>query len=235
MTKGTLAAEARNFTWDADGFFILPRVLSDKECETLKAEALRILAQCGRPGATVHLGCAAASPSFAALAEHPVILEALRAVLPDGIEFLSDKIVCKKPGKSFATPWHIDAWYWRNTRPKVSVWIPFEDTGAENGALTVVPGSHRVAWSPKHTKGINGEFVFETGETDIPAAARVVTCELRRGDAVIFSDRLLHGSTPSEGSRERFAIISTYHAPGEEDFDRQFPARKVLVPVVTGH
>lgn len=229
MSTTTSLTNELQAAWEKDGFFILPEILSEKECEELKQESLSILQKHAKPGATVHLGCAAVSENFARLAEHPRVLEALGAIMPDGIEFLSDKIVYKKPGKSFATPWHIDAWYWKNTRPKISVWIPFEDTSAENGTLTVVPGSHRRTWGLRQTDGVNGEFSNELENSNTPTAEEILVCELKKGSAVVFSDLVLHGSTPSQGAKERYAIISTYHAPGDEPFDAGFRARKVLM------
>jgi hypothetical protein len=216
--------------WKTQGFFVIERLLSDEECGFFKEEAVRVLENHARQGATVHVGCATVSEVFAQLAEHPLLLDTLMEVMPEGIEFMSDKIVYKKPGKSFATPLHIDAWYWKNTRPKVSVWIPMVDTTKENGTLTVVPGSHLREWSKVVHGGVNGgEFGVELA-ADHSGVVEAVACELHRGDAVVFSDRLLHGSTASEGVNERFAIIGTYHAPGHEAQDDQYSARKVLRP-----
>jgi ectoine hydroxylase-related dioxygenase (phytanoyl-CoA dioxygenase family) len=215
-------------TWNTEGYIIMPGLLSSDECRAFKAEALQILRDHAKPGATVYLGCSAVSQNFARLAEKPQILEMLKLLLPEGIEFMSDKLVYKKPGKDFATPWHIDEWYWKNTRPKISVWIPFDDANAECGTLTVVPGSHRRRWVRKHSEGINNEFVFAV-DHDIPERD-ITVCDIKAGTAIVFSDLLLHGSTPSQGQKERYAIISTYHAPGHEPFDDQFFARRVLFP-----
>jgi hypothetical protein len=213
-------------TWNTEGFIVMPDVLSPEECRIFKAEALQILRDHAKPGATVYLGCSAISGNFARLAERPQILEMLKLLLPGGIEFMSDKLVYKKPGKDFPTPWHIDEWYWKNTRPKISVWISFDDASAESGTLTVVPGSQRRQWARKHGEGINNEFVFAI-DHDIPDED-IVVCNIKAGTAIIFPDLLLHGSTPSQGRNERYAIISTYHAPGHEPYDDQFPARRVL-------
>jgi len=214
--------------WERDGFLIFPKVLSPDECGQLKEKGLQVLETHAKPGATVYVGCAVASPDFARLAEHPTIVNILRQLMPDGIEFLSDKLVYKKPGKSFATPWHVDAWYWKGTRPKLSVWIPFADTCADGGTLTVLPGSHRCEWSVQKTKRVDGgEFSEFIDETELNGQD-IRVCEIEAGTAIIFSDRLLHGSTASQGTRERYAIISTYHAPGNEPFDQNFLARKVI-------
>ena len=59
----------------------------------------------------------------------------------------------------------------------------------------------------------------------------MVTCAIKRGTAIVFSDRLVHGSTPNTAAKDRYAIIGTYQAPGEdEEFDLNFPARKVIWP-----
>ena len=76
----------------------------------------------------------------------------------------------------------------------------------------------------------SGDFQFEISDSSW-RAGDVVTCAIPRGTAIVFSDRLVHGSTANTAGRDRYAIISTYHAPAaDEPFDLDFPARKVLVP-----
>lgn len=222
-----ISPETCRTRWNRDGFLIIPSLLSPQECGELKLEGLRLLKEHSSPGATVHVGCSTVSKASADLAGRPRILEILEWIMPDGIEFLSDKLVYKNAAKSFATPWHIDASYWKNTRPKLSVWIPLDDVNAGNGTLTVIPGSHLKKWQHCSTAGVNNEFIFSIEKEEI-LGSPVIACELGRGSAVIFSDRLVHGSTESDGKKDRYAIISTYHAPGDESFDHQFAARKVL-------
>jgi len=220
--------------FERDGFLILPDVLNAEECDNLKAEARHVLDTHAQPGASVHVHVAAVSPPFRALAEDPRIVRPLARLMPHGVMFLSDKLVYKSATKTFATPWHIDCFYWRQTRPKLSVWIPLDDATADNGTLTVVPGSHRRDWKMVKQGLASGEFHDEVAGADW-RPEEVVTCAIRRGTAVIFSDRLVHGSTANTAGRDRYAIIGTYHAPGaDEPFDLDFPARKVLVsPPVT--
>ncbi|MFM1850463.1 MAG: hypothetical protein RIS54_147 [Verrucomicrobiota bacterium] len=216
--------------YDRDGFLVIPDLLSAKECDTLKIEARRVLDEHARPGASVHVHVAVVSPLFDALAEDPRIVDRLKPVMPHGVMFLSDKIVYKAPDKTFPTPWHIDCYYWRNTRPKLSVWIPLDDATAENGTLTVVPGSHKRDWRMVKMGLPSGEFenAIEDGNW---SDGDVVTCSIKRGTAIIFSDRLVHGSTSNTAGTDRYAIISTYHAPApDEAFDLEFPARKVVLP-----
>lgn len=216
--------------YQRDGFVIAPDLLSAEECDKLKVEARQVLDRHATGGRSVYVHVAVVSPLFRALAENPRIIDVLRLIMPHGVMFMSDKIVYKSPEKTFATPWHIDAYYWRNTRPKLSVWIPLDDATAENGTLTVVPGSHKRDWRMVRRDPSAGEFVNAIEDGDWQDGD-VVTCAIKRGTAIVFSDRLVHGSTANTAGRDRYAIISTYHAPApDEAFDLEFPARKVIVP-----
>ena len=226
----TPASAPLSARYDRDGFVVIPDLLSAEECDRLKREARGVLDHHAKPGSSVYVHVAVVNPAFRALAEDPRIVEALKKVMPQGVMFLSDKIVYKAPDKTFPTPWHIDCFYWRNTRPKLSVWIPLDDASAENGTLTVVPGSHKKDWRMVKMGLPSGDFQYEIDGGEW-REGDVVTCAIKRGTAIIFSDRLVHGSTANTAGKDRYAIISTYHAPAtDEPFDLDFPARKVLVP-----
>jgi len=219
-------------SYERDGYYIAPRLLCDEECDTFKKDGLRVLQENARKGASVYVGAAAANPAFRQLAEDQRMVAILREIMPDGVAFLSDKIVFKSGEQRFASPWHIDAFYWRNTRPKLSVWIPLDDVSSDNGTLLVVRGSHKREWEPVHIKSqaSNNEFEQQIEGRGWSFADEVI-CNLPRGSAVFFSDRLVHASCPNPSGRDRYTIISTYHAPvAEEPFDQAFPARKVIVP-----
>jgi hypothetical protein len=199
-TASVSSARAERFA--RDGFLIVPDLITPAECDRLKAEARRVLDTLGKPGASVHLHMAMASPLFRALADDPRVIGPLRDIMPHGIMFLSDKIVYKSADKTFATPWHIDCFYWRNTRPKTSIWIPLDDATAANGTLTVVPGSHRKDWKMVKKGLANGEFHDEISNADW-REGDIVTCAIKRGTGIIFSDRLVHGSTSNTAGTDR--------------------------------
>jgi ectoine hydroxylase-related dioxygenase (phytanoyl-CoA dioxygenase family) len=215
-----------------DGYWIATSLFSPGDCETLKAEALRVLREHAPARASVYVGAAAVSPRYRELADDPRVVDILRVLMPDGVMFMSDKFVFKSAQHAFASPWHIDAAYWRGTRPKLSAWIPLDDARADNGTLLVVRGSHRREWTHATSDGqtTNNEFNNVIPERQWPASDEV-TCAVPRGSAVFFSDRLVHGSCPNTSGEDRYTIISTYHAPApDEEFDRQFAARHVIVP-----
>lgn len=216
--------------YDRDGFLVVPDLLSPEECDKLKIEARKVLDEHCTTKRSVYVHVAVVSEMYRALAEDARIIKMLKPVMPHGIMFMSDKIVYKSSEKAFPTPPHVDCYYWPNTRPKLSVWIPLDDTSAENGTLTVVPGSHKRDWRMVRRPPEKGEFhnAIEDGDWK---EGDVVTCAIKRGSAIIFSDRLVHASTANTAGKDRYVIISTYHAPAaDEALDLDFPARKVLVP-----
>ncbi len=217
--------------YERDGSLLVPGLLSDEECEHLKAEAVSVMAAHSRPGSTVYVGPSVVSPVFRQLADDERFVSILRMLMSDGVMFLSDKIVFKSAAATLATPWHIDSFYWRGTRPKISVWIALDDVEASNGALMVVKGSHRRAWNSSESAGGGQATEFQTViDTKQWADDDEVVCQARRGSAIFFPDTLVHGSTPNTDGLDRYSIISTYHAPGaDEPFDLHFPARHVIV------
>ena len=223
--------------YERDGYCIVPQVLTAGECEQLKAEAIELLKAKAkeRPDGrrpTVFVGVAAANQTYYRLASDPRVAAVLKEIMPEGVMFMSDKFVFKSGTQRFATPWHIDQFYWRGTRPKLSVWIALDDVSAETGALKVVRGSHKKEWRAKETRGegTNGEFgaVIEQAQW---APSDEVVAEIKKGGMIFFSDRTVHGSCTNTSGLDRYAIISTYHAPAEDEpFDKHFPARHVVAP-----
>ncbi|CAF0805115.1 unnamed protein product [Rotaria sp. Silwood1] len=217
--------------YERDGFVIIPDLIDGEECNKLKMEAQKVFAEKARSDASVYVHASVASPLFTQYHKDPRLVAILKKIMPDGVMFLSDKIVVKTTEKTFATPWHMDRFYWPNTRPKLSVWIPLDDVNAENGTLTVVRGSHKKDWTMINKGLPNGEFIYEIADNDINQDD-VVTCAIKRGSGVFFPDRLVHGSTQNLARKDRYTIISTYHSPADDEkFDLDFPAREVLVPV----
>jgi hypothetical protein len=216
--------------YERDGFVLVQGVFSRDECSALKAEGLEVLRQHARPGATVYVGAAAVSPVFRALASDARLVRTLRDLLPDGVMFLSDKLVFKSGRQPKPTPWHCDEAYWRGTRPKLSAWIALDDVAASNGALRVLPGGHHEKWTHTAPGGRGEEFDLRIRDLD-GREGETVVCEMAAGSALFFSDRLPHSSTPNTDGTDRYAIISTYHSPApDEDFDLGFPARHVIEP-----
>jgi hypothetical protein len=219
--------------YDRDGYYTADRLFTREECDALKAEALALLKAKANPNSTVYVGVAAASTLYYKLASDARLVGVLDKIMPDGVAFMSDKFVFKSGQQRFATPWHVDKFYWANTRPKLSIWIALDKVNAENGALKVVRGSHKKTWQCSKNSNIaqtNNEFTNVIDQTQWAPEDEVV-CEIEQGSAIFFSDNLIHGSCTNTSGLDRYAIISTYQAPVtvEEEFDKIFPARHNII------
>lgn len=84
----------------------------------------------------------------------------------------------------------------------VSIWCPLVDSHRGNGALEVVPGSHkrfgelRGPMIPWELEGIKEDIV----KNDL------VTCGIKAGEAIILDDSIVHYSFPNTTSNLRIAI-----------------------------
>ncbi|MEO6908739.1 MAG: hypothetical protein ABI210_12705, partial [Abditibacteriaceae bacterium] len=81
--------------YERDGFLVVPDILTPDECQHLKSEGLKVLSENAKPGSTVFVGAAVASILFYRLSSNKRIIGILHQIMPDGIMFLSDKLVFK--------------------------------------------------------------------------------------------------------------------------------------------
>lgn len=85
----------------------------------------------------------------------------------------------------------------------LSLWSPLCDVDADNGALCLVPRSHRF-FSPY--RGVSFPFPFSAIADTV--REYLMPLPMRRGEALIFDNRLLHSSLANRSGRNRDAIVS---------------------------
>jgi hypothetical protein len=85
----------------------------------------------------------------------------------------------------------------------VNVWCPLVDTDKENGAIRVLPGSHKI---PNAQRGFGIPFRF--GPFAEVYQDRMVLCPLKAGEALVYDPRLIHNSYPNLSGKDRPAIIT---------------------------
>lgn len=83
----------------------------------------------------------------------------------------------------------------------ITVWIPLQDTTVTNGAITVLPKSHRLS------TGLRSPSLQDPlQEIKDIAKDMMQTLELKRGQAFIFTHALLHASHANTSGKERIAV-----------------------------
>jgi hypothetical protein len=146
------------------------------------------------------------------------VRHALRALGFASPKWLSAYLISKPP-RSPALWWHQDWWAWES---EVS-WEPWpaqmfvmyylRDVEAADGALRVIPGSHRTRHRlhdilpAAHSEEINK--VSKRGDAHAPQRGEV-TVSVRAGDAVIGDSRLLHSTHANRSERHRTCITLWY-------------------------
>ena len=89
------------------------------------------------------------------------------------------------------------------TYSPLSLWIPLEDITAENGAMCVMPGSHKL-FSPYRS------ISFSAPYDDIHFAVRryLQPLFMKAGDILVFDNRIVHNSMQNLSGKERVVVIS---------------------------
>ncbi|GLJ31976.1 hypothetical protein SUGI_0643660 [Cryptomeria japonica] len=108
-----------------------------------------------------------------------------------------DQLLAKPPNKPDAIfHWHQDLAYWPITKDTrtASFWLAIDNSTVENGCLHFVPGSHLEPELRDHCilhgdRNKSHTISAKLSEKDTPKPA-----ELKRGDATVHHERVLHGS-----------------------------------------
>ncbi|MFT5731402.1 MAG: ectoine hydroxylase-related dioxygenase (phytanoyl-CoA dioxygenase family) [Planctomycetota bacterium] len=147
-----------------------------------------------------------------------------RALLPQATVLDYDQLVAKPPGRPGAVfHWHQDLAYWPATPDPetVTVWLALDDTADDNGCLNFVPGSHAEAELRPHVP-LHGDR--DTSHTIVAQmndqADRIQPAHIRRGDALCFRERLLHGSGGNTSDRWRRAYVVAFRTQATVDAER---------------
>jgi ectoine hydroxylase-related dioxygenase (phytanoyl-CoA dioxygenase family)/ubiquinone/menaquinone biosynthesis C-methylase UbiE len=141
-----------------------------------------------------------------------VIGSKIKKLLP-GYRAIVGGYVIKPPAEGGIKKMHSDWQYTDETvQPSFSVWVPLLPVNKENGAMMFIPGSHKHAALLRGQHTVNAYDIIEP----ILKADRVVTIEQPPGEAVIFDQRILHGSGENFTTVPRLAMTLTI-APVDAD------------------
>lgn len=121
-------------------------------------------------------------------------------------------LMLKAPFNPAPVQWHQDAAVWdEGTYDHITAIVALDDFRPDNGALQVLPGSHKhgpigTGWEQNVTR-IKKEWsdAITTG---------AVTADLRAGDAVLMHGLLLHGSPGNQSPDTRRSLTIAYY-PGD--------------------
>ena len=128
--------------------------------------------------------------------------------------FFHDHVLVKEPESSLATPWHQDLpYYCVDGVQNVSFWIPLDPISKEI-CLKCISKSHLIG-KIHRPKRFNGNDLYENDESlevpDINANRndyKILSWEIKAGDAIAFDFRTLHGASENVDKLSRRRIFS---------------------------
>lgn len=139
-------------------------------------------------------------------------------------------VMTKAPGYSSATLWHQDVRYWSYERPElVSVWLALGNETADNGALQVIPGSHRVTFAPEQLDEL--KFLRTDAPENQPLIAQAQTVELAQGDVLFFHCRTFHAAGRNRTDEVKLSCVFTYHAADNQPLEGTRSAQYPDIPL----
>jgi non-heme Fe2+,alpha-ketoglutarate-dependent halogenase len=149
---------------------------------------------------------------LAELVRHDRILDAIEDLYgPDLLCWSTNFFIKEKANPAFVS-WHQDSTYWGLSKPDVvSAWIAFTPAHSGNGAMQVIPGTHKTDQIPhrdtfdKHNLLTRGQEVA----VDVDES-KAVTITLAPGEMSLHHVRLVHGSPPNTSADRRIGFAIRY-------------------------
>ncbi len=225
-----LAAADIATSYERDGFYFPVQVLSDEEVgyyrnclEAAEAEHGDDIKRFLR--SKPHLVFTWAN----ALIHHPKILDAVEAALGPNILCWATSFFNKEPHDPAFVSWHQDSTYWGlEPHDVLTAWIAFSDVPAASGAMTFVPGSHKLEQMPHHDTYHDDNLLSRGQVVDMEIDdSAVVDVPLRAGEMSLHHIRLAHGSAPNLTDDRRLGFAIRYMAAHVQQVNGQDSATLV--------
>lgn len=125
--------------------------------------------------------------------------------------------VSRPNDKRLKYKWHSEAHYYPKRRKFLNVWFPvFGPRKLEDGAMSVLPGSHKEQWDFAEYAESKAHFIqYEIPEAWL-AGYEQHHCEPERGDVILFDRNLVHRSNVNTTDRYTFSIVARAWTPRDD-------------------
>jgi ectoine hydroxylase-related dioxygenase (phytanoyl-CoA dioxygenase family) len=207
--------DAEHDRYERLGYCLFPRFLTAGAVEHCRGELNRMLErlQPGRSPDEIY-SAHQQEPWIFDLATQPSILDMIERQVGPNVVLWSSHLICKPPRTGRAIPWHQDAPYW-NVSGNLSgaVWIAFDDIGADNGGMAVLPGWHNKGTLQVRERGTSF-FNDEIDPSALPPDPDAVKVQYTfpAGGAATHHVMIPHNSIPNTSDRWRRVLVLRYTA-----------------------
>jgi phytanoyl-CoA hydroxylase len=130
-------------------------------------------------------------PQFWDAVRNEKVLDIVGTVLGPDILHYENTLLFKSTGSANGVPWHQDFIDRPDEPKKIVAWFALDDIRVANGAMSVIPGSHKNGFLPffkssgTHHTHVQPQYVDD---------GSAIVAELNAGDCLIFDQLLLHSS-----------------------------------------
>lgn len=216
--------------YQAQGYVLIPDALNPAEVAELQATTDRIAAQAtGLTEENSLFDFEAAhtpevpmvqrlkkphrvDPLYFALAKHPAIFTLVQRICGENMRLSHSKINMKAAREGSPLEWHQDWAFAPHTNMSTCVAsVMIDDVSLENGAMQVLPGSHKGPLFDHHDPelGFVGAVDIAAQNVDIGGAASLVGAA---GTVSIHHPMTMHGSGANRSGRQRRILFLEYAA-----------------------
>lgn len=147
-------------------------------------------------------------PEFQTLARNSLMLDVLEGVLGKDIFMYENCLVYKPKGKRNEVPFHQDFINRPNEPIKYISWIALDDVTVENGAMKMIPGSHKNGFLPMYR--VKGETHHDRIKPEFIDDSKAIHATMKAGTVLIFNQLVVHGSDRVNGDGNRRAYRMSF-------------------------
>jgi non-haem Fe2+, alpha-ketoglutarate-dependent halogenase len=146
------------------------------------------------------------------LVRHPGVLDAVEQVIGPNILVWGSSFFIKEPRNPSFVSWHQDSTYWGLEPPDiVTAWVALSESIHENGAMRVIPGTHKLDQVP-HRDTYAADNLLSRGQeimVDVDES-KAVELPLQPGEMSLHHVRLIHGSEANPSAKRRIGFAIRY-------------------------
>jgi ectoine hydroxylase-related dioxygenase (phytanoyl-CoA dioxygenase family) len=146
------------------------------------------------------------------LIRHPAILDGIEDIIGPNILAWGSSFFTKEAHDPGYVSWHQDSTYWGlDPADIVTAWVALSESTAENGAMRVIPGSHKLDQVEHHDTFAESNLLSRGQEIAVEVdEPRARMLELQPGEMSLHHVRLIHGSDPNPSGKRRIGFAIRY-------------------------
>ncbi len=212
MPEYRLTADQKKFYSDNGYLLGLPPVYTGEEMRQLADDLPRLMALL-RPEETAKdiREWHETSRWLFDICMNPKIHDMVEGILGPNFYLWASSFFVKEPHTKEIVGWHQDAYYWpMSPHNSVTVWLAFTDVDEQNGAMKIVPGSHKSGVIKHRRSTVTDSILTLELENKSFREDTAVSMRLKAGEVSLHDDAAVHGSPANPSDRKRAGLTMRF-------------------------